>query len=1587
MSRLESRWQVTKRTTRKIVVRGTLATLRVVVLVVVAMQLPAVQTWVTQRAAGYLTDELGHPVEVDRVAIRWLDEAALKGVRVHEPDGTLLFGIGSLRVDFDLFKLLGPVIVIDQVTLVAPYGRITTDTTTGTSNFDYFLVRLNELIGPSSPEDPNAKPTRVKVKALEIRNGRFATGIKGAKPTSHPGRIDFQEMDIDSLSLHLDNFYLGEDTLQLRLAHVHAHERHSGFTLDDLSVFFRKTPKSLEALDLHLQFGESSIGDDIIVRYDSIGQLSTAIDQVRLEANLRGVVIATEDLAYLVPSLKDYHDLWTFNGIVVGTLDDILMRNYTLGFGPRHSHLDGDLHITGLPNPDSLFVDAEFRTSDIFAEDLALYAPPAVTDMIARFGHVLFNAKIKGRPSDLLLDGQFRTEAGSFVTEAKVGLDPKGDDHRYDISLEAENLHLGRILQMTSLGPTTFQLKAKGHGIDPQRAKSDVQLDMHYFGLNGKAVKNVYLEGGLEDAVATETLKVDDKSLQIASNGRIDFDPTEQALYLDLDVHWADLRELGFTTDSSTLHTHLVTDLEDFSLEHLTGTLQIDSTALYYHGTPLTMKQLLVSVYDEGNSQRRLELRSDFLETNVYGGFSFDRLGAEFADVIEEYGLMVRNNTQKTRAYYEEKKRLQRGQQFPLEQLNFNGKLLEIDPLLAVFLPQLYLSPKSIFSGRVKSGQAFEANIAFKVDSLKYDSLGVYGNYLEFSSSKLRDSSVALVYLYTEATAVTRNEEAMIRDGFIEFIWDRDHVKFSTGLKDAEAYNGVEMAGDVDFKRDTTRIHFDQFDVRIVDQLWRIQGDNLVRIAGKEVHFDNLRLTNGRQSLQIDGDISEDPEKQAHLQVRNIDLGELLSNEDVGFKGIMSLQVNAQDLYNSPQINASYYTNRIWILRPLTGQTTEVGSLNGKLDYEHKKQLITTQSRLMGKRGQRPPLDISGTISLDSNKTEQLDLDIVLDSLPMSIIEPFTVGNLSRVEGQFHSLIHVGGRLDKPKMRGNLALANAKFHVDYLNTTYSIFTKLRPDAEDPRQPYVPHILLYGDTIQMLNLTQPGTEQFNCLILRDSTYRENDKFKLRDDYGAAHVYGYLLLGANGLTSRLKVNLSNFLVMNQKQKKESLFFGPVRCSGMVEALGPFDNLVVNGKQVKVMDGTRFHIPLEGYSTVSNREYITYVSREEKEAEQVERERQERIAAKRTEINKRKADISGLLMNLNLDVQPEAYFEIIFDSKAGDIIRAQGDGIMEMKIDTRGDFSLLGDFNIHKGSYNFTMMNIVNKRFDIQSGSHIVWNGDPYSGYMEVSAVYEQRTSLNPILDTSVVNTSSPEARTPVPVQVIMDMKGELLAPEIKFDLVIKDYPATLPGKGSAVVSTQTLVSAFINQVRSNEAEMNRQVFSLLLLKKLSPPGEFQGVGSGVGGSLSELFSNQLSSWVSELDEDLTVNVDLESGQLQVSRQFAEGRLVVSNTRSLGGQNNNTGSNTVGEWTIEYKLLDGRLRARAFNRSNQSLTATNIDNGLGQTYGAGLQYSTGFNNLRELLGLKKKEDKTPKKKSKPKEEPKAAEPPKELELEDEK
>jgi hypothetical protein len=251
-------------------------------------------------------------------------------------------------------------------------------------------------------------------------------------------------------------------------------------------------------------------------------------------------------------------------------------------------------------------------------------------------------------------------------------------------------------------------------------------------------------------------------------------------------------------------------------------------------------------------------------------------------------------------------------------------------------------------------------------------------------------------------------------------------------------------------------------------------------------------------------------------------------------------------------------------------------------------------------------------------------------------------------------------------------------------------------------------------------------------------------------------------------------------------------------------------------------------------------------------------------------------------------------------------------------------------------------------------MMWDGDPYQARLDIQAIYNIRASLYSLMPED----STGRYKRRVPVELILDLGGYLLSPEIAFDIKIPQADELVQSRLESIL--------YVNQNNVNEQELNQQVFGLLLLGRFMPPSTGANSGTASRGAPGmnngyELLSNQLSNWLSTMSDEVDIGlsyrpadeVSQEELDVSLTTEILDDRLVLDGTFGYVSDrqtvSNGNASNFIGEFMIEYKLKrDGKLRVRGFNRSNDydPLQINSL-----YTQGVGLFYQEEYDSFFEI------------------------------------
>lgn len=741
---------------------------------------------------------------------------------------------------------------------------------------------------------------------------------------------------------------------------------------------------------------------------------------------------------------------------------------------------------------------------------------------------------------------------------------------------------------------------------------------------------------------------------------------------------------------------------------------------------------------------------------------------------------------------------------------------------------------------------------------------------------------------------------------------------------DFDAYDGEDtlahMSSKIKIRNDTLNLHILPADLLFDKKLWEIPESNNLILADKFIEFKDFILQRNQQKIALSTGTYLDGKQELDLSFDDFRLGtftSFLNPEESLVTGILKGDLKFEDLFGDTGIVAQLEIDNLTAMRsPLGNLSLNANSGTGGT-YDFNLSLS----------GGDADLAINGDY-LASESGAQLNLNLLINEIKMRAIQTFAPETISEPTGAIAGEFKVNGTLTEPQYEGNLRFKDAGFLVNTLNTKFTMAK------------------------EVIKLNNKGV-YFNDFSIADAN---NNLF---------HIDGSIF--TEQLTNPsfdLKIQAKEFQALNATREDNDLFFGMLKLDADMEVKGDLSIPKITGN-LKIIEGSNltFVVPESQLEVMEREGIVLFVNKENPDA----------IITKSNDNNATSAILKGFDLAAVLKVDDNSTFKIIIDERSGDNFEVTGKGEFNVGVNPNGRTSLAGRYEVSSGHYEASLYNLVKRRFDISPGSTIVWSGDPLDAELKVRAIYEVETSAAPIMATQTSAASSGVAnkyRQKLPFLVYLNVEGVLLQPEISFNLDIpEEDQGALGGE----------VYGRVQQLNEREEELNKQVFSLLVLNRFFPGSTSDGSSGGAASlardNVNKVLSGQLNQFSDKLIGSTGVELDFgldsftdyqgdtpqERTQLDVSasKRLFNNRLIVQVGSEVDIEGSNQGAETtpvIGNVSVEYLLTEnGRFRLKGF-RKNEFESV--IDGQLIVT-GIALIFNREFNQFKELFAKAIKEE----------------------------
>ncbi len=703
---------------------------------------------------------------------------------------------------------------------------------------------------------------------------------------------------------------------------------------------------------------------------------------------------------------------------------------------------------------------------------------------------------------------------------------------------------------------------------------------------------------------------------------------------------------------------------------------------------------------------------------------------------------------------------------------------------------------------------------------------------------------------------------------------------------------------------------------------WNIDERNII-IAGKEyLDISNFQLSHGTTSIT-----ASTRKNTIHATILSIDIQNAELSSLAGYtgslipvtSGTLNGRLNARDIFGEPGLTMSADINEMTI----AGEMIE--RINLLAESEAPGHYLLNASV----RHRDGTLRARGSVRQNEEEMP-VDASIFLDNLDLSFAGPFAAGNLTHLEGTAEGEVRLTGTVSEPVINGGISITGAAFRVPALNAGYFI--------KEERVDFDRHQLVLSG------------------------------FTLHDSLGrTASVNGNVdYTDFGNLMFNLGLSTRNFMLMNLDRTHNDLYHGRLLMDSDLRLRGSHRSPSLEGR-IRFNEGSAFTfiVPRTAPDAIGDEGVVEFIVPEKDDflvmAADIAETAEITSSLERTEVS----------LNIELDRQSE--IRIVIDDFAGDHLVLKGGGVLSFGIDQGGMVNLSGRYEIAEGEYLLTFYDVIRRNFRIRQGSSIMWTGDPLDAEMDITAIYSVRTSARELMRAHIPAGQGDAAglRQQFPFQVSLNMKGNLMSPDINFEL---DMP---PEHRQALDGS---LMARVNEINRNESELNKQVFALLILGGFLPENPLAAADAGGGftsaarTSASQVLSQQLNRMSDRYIRGLDISFEIESYedyvnetaagrtelQMEVSRDFMDERIRVrvgGNIELEDETRRRTGAGDIaGDFSLEYLLTpEGNIILKGFRtRDYGDLVEPDITK-----TGVSVMFSRSYNNIRELFRRREDEE----------------------------
>lgn len=1448
---------------RSVVVTALVTIVAVIALLYLLLLLPPVQQRLCDEGEKALGEFLNTQVDIGSVSISPFNQLELNDVLINDQQGDSLLTIDKLGAGISLKHLIAERrIVVTYGEIIGLDGRVTRPDKQSPTNLQFII----DAFKPK--EDKPPKPFDVQVNTVVVRKSALSYDV--LDQPHKPGRLDVNHLAVNNLKADLTLPRLKNNDFEIKIKRL-SFDEGSGLSLKNFSSNVHVTDNALDVEDIKVKLPGSNIAlDDLHLEYSSLKNLGSELANMPLCVSTQGSTVTPADLSALVPQLSGFTDPLHIAATVVrdGNRIEFPALNVRSNRGGLSLNAHGQFSLPSQGGYTTLDLDRiDLKASAGEIDQLMKVIPgltPKARDLIARCGNVSVDGAMHGKPGKMSFNGKLGTSLGNADLNGTLTRQQEGS--RFMGHVKTDGLGVGSLLAKREL----IDQVALDAQVDALLHNGDVsgRLDGHipFVDFKGKRYHDITANIDKQGNSFTGSVAMNDPNGRVDVNGTAKLDGANSTYDVNINTQGLNLARMGLLNKYADhrLDLNATASFWGNSLDNASGNIQVaDFRFTDNHGKGLKFNLLELNA-DNSDGDKVISIESDHINGYISGQYDFKTIVPTIKHMLAKaFPQYLGDFAEYSHA----------GEP---NDVRFNLVINPDDELHEMLNLPVNLAYRTIIEGNIN-----ETDTTFNL---------VVDAPLLLQGNKLIEQTRLFAALNSVTDNVVLNIQSRYpaKKGMIDINLDAsgqdNRIDANLGWRmpgEKDFHGNLNVNGLIDRGEDgKIKADIDLTPSQLVfnDTIWTVEKGH-INVGNGMITVSNIAGGRGDQYIRVNGKVSKDPDDELCLEMKDVNLDyvfETLAIDHVDFGGRATSQLYASDLLSgAPRI----YTPSL-LIKNISYNGAVLGDIDIKASYDNDSQGVIVSGDIAQSNGRHSMLDGGIYIADDS-----LYIEFDTDHANVEFLKPYMEAFTGDVEGEMSGKAILFGNFHTINLMGDVVADSLRFLIDYVNCYYT--------CSNVPIHIIPDFIEFKDV--PIHDREGHEAKFGGWLKHDAFHNPEFKFAITD-------------------------ARDFLSYDTNPSINPDWYGTIYGNGacFVEGGPGIVNIRVN---MTSAPHSKFTFVMSDNKQADHYNFITFRDRDAAKAPPVI-ETVDSIALIKSMFNHKdkpqeNTEPSAYNIDVQGDITPDVALTVVMDPIGGDQIKATGSGSLRMTYNNNGELETYGKYTLEKGTYNFSLQDLILKDFTIRDGSSISFQGDPYAAMLDLEAAYSLNANLRDLDDSFGDDDLN---RTNVPVRALLRARGIISQPEISFDLEFPSLTTDAYRKVKSIISTDEM--------------MNRQIIYLLALNRFYTP-EYLGTDANqnvqlISSVASSTISAQLSSILGKMTDILSIapNFRTNKGDLSdmevdvmLSSQLLNNRLLLNGNFGYRDNTYNTSNpNFIGDFDIEYLLNNkGTFRLKAYNHFN--------------------------------------------------------------------